>query len=340
MRFAVPLAAAGCAAFTAPPAPSQIRISEIRIDEPGPGLDPNEYVELAGPPGASLDGLTYLVLGDTTAAPLGSGVIESVIKLSGNVIPPSGFFVVAEPSFTLGTANLTKVLEFEDNDNVSHLLVSGFSGADEDDLDTDDDGVLDVTPWTSVIDRVAAIRQNNPPSSTEWHYGPPVVGPVGTSAPAHVFRNGASAVLSSWNIGATPLGVTDSPGAPNPAPTVSIAVGGTQRLALDAGPGFAGSLYVIVTNFTGTAPGLFVPPILLPLNFDTLVSLSLESANGPVWSNSLGFLDANGRAFAALNVPALPSDAMGLSLQSAAVLLGPLFVPLLASNPVPLDLVL
>ncbi|MGH7151111.1 MAG: hypothetical protein ACREIU_10450, partial [Planctomycetota bacterium] len=269
-----------------------------------------------------------------------SGVIEAVIELTGSAIPPSGFFVVAESTFSLGVANLTDFLEFEDGDNVTHLLVSGFTGADEDDLDTDDDGVLDVTPWASVVDRIAVIRQNNPPASTEWHYGPPVVGPVGTLAPGHVFRyGGGSAALSSWNIGTFQVGVTDSPGAPNPEPSISIALGGTQRLNLDAGPIHAGDLYVIVTNFTGTAPGIYVPPVQVPLNFDPLVSMSLESANGAIWTNTLGLLDADGRAFAAFNVPPLSGKAAGLSLHSAAVLLDPLFVPLLASNPVPLDLV-
>ena len=38
------------------------------------------------------------------------------------------------------------------------MVVSGFSGADGDDLDTDDDGVLDVTPWTAIVDCVALIE--------------------------------------------------------------------------------------------------------------------------------------------------------------------------------------
>ncbi|HEC20550.1 MAG TPA: hypothetical protein ENI97_14630, partial [Gammaproteobacteria bacterium] len=38
-----------------------ILINEIRIDQPGPDRD--EYFELAGIAGESLDGLSYLVLG-------------------------------------------------------------------------------------------------------------------------------------------------------------------------------------------------------------------------------------------------------------------------------------
>ena len=55
-----------------------VTISEIRIDQPG--SDNDEYFELAGAPGTSLDGLTYIVIGDGTN---GSGVIEAVVPLTG-----------------------------------------------------------------------------------------------------------------------------------------------------------------------------------------------------------------------------------------------------------------
>ena len=39
-----------------------IRINEVRLDQPG--ADNDEYLELRGAAGASLDGLTYVVIGD------------------------------------------------------------------------------------------------------------------------------------------------------------------------------------------------------------------------------------------------------------------------------------
>ena len=39
-----------------------MKINEIRIDQPG--TDNDEYFELLGEPNASLDGLTYIVIGD------------------------------------------------------------------------------------------------------------------------------------------------------------------------------------------------------------------------------------------------------------------------------------
>ena len=85
-------------------AAGHISISEIRIDQFGSDID--EYFELEGPAGASLDGLTYLVIGDGPLA-LGSGVVEEVTDLGGLSIPSSGFFVAAESSFTLGKADST-----------------------------------------------------------------------------------------------------------------------------------------------------------------------------------------------------------------------------------------
>jgi hypothetical protein len=72
-------------------------LSEIRIDQPG--TDDDEYFELSGDPGAALEGLTYLVIGDGAG---GSGVIEAVVDLSGQSVPTNGFFVAVESTFALG----------------------------------------------------------------------------------------------------------------------------------------------------------------------------------------------------------------------------------------------
>ena len=185
---------------------TDISINEIRIDQPS--TDNDEYFELAGNAGASLDGLTYLVIGDGASAD-GSGVIENVTDLSGQTIGSTGFFVAAESSFTLGSADLVTGLNFENSDNVTHLLVAGFSGASGDDLDVDDDGTLDVTPWTEMLDLIALVEEENPPSSTEYHYGPPSVGPDGFFVPGHAYL-----CEDGWRIGEFGGG-DDTPGAEN-----------------------------------------------------------------------------------------------------------------------------
>ncbi|MCW8984526.1 MAG: lamin tail domain-containing protein, partial [Thermoanaerobaculales bacterium] len=181
-------------------------ISEVRIDQPG--TDNDEYFELADVPGTSLDGLTYLVIGDGTG---GSGTIEAVVDLTGLSIPPSGYFVAAEGTFILGAADLTTSLNFENSDNVTHLLVSGFSGANGDDLDTDDDGILDTTPWTGLLDCVALVETVG---SGEQIYCTETVGPDGAFVPGHAYDCPAG-----WEIGAfDPASGDDTPGAANSCP--------------------------------------------------------------------------------------------------------------------------
>jgi predicted extracellular nuclease len=182
-----------------------VSLSEIRIDQPG--TDTDEYFELAGDDGTDLSGFTYIVIGDGSA---GSGVVEAVIDLSGESVPASGYFVAVEETFTstLGTATMTTTLNFENSDNVTHMLVWGFDGAQDDDLDTDDDGVLDTEPWEEVVDCVALVETEG---SGDQVYCETTVGPDGSYVPGHAY-----ACYGDWMIGAfDPEGGVDTPGAEN-----------------------------------------------------------------------------------------------------------------------------
>ena len=132
-----------------------VSINELRIDQSG--SDNDEYFELMGAAGTSLTNKTYIVIGDNSAGD--SGIIEAVVPLTGTVIPSGDHFLAAESTFSLGpTPDLTTTLNFENSDNVTHMLVTGFTGAVGDDLDTNNDGNLDVQPWTSMDDCVALIE--------------------------------------------------------------------------------------------------------------------------------------------------------------------------------------
>ncbi|HSH01044.1 MAG TPA: plastocyanin/azurin family copper-binding protein [Anaerolineae bacterium] len=193
-----------------PPPPPPVQINEIRIDEPG--SDTNEYAELIGPPGTSLDGVSYAILGDSGAG--GSGVFELIIDLTGETIPDSGYYVIAESGFTLGTANLTRNLNFENSDNVTHMLVWGLVAELGADIDPNDDGVWEATPWWEIIDTVALLENSAiPPVGTEWGYGDISVGPDNDQVPSHVYR--LAGLTSEWHIGVAEIGVTDSPGEAN-----------------------------------------------------------------------------------------------------------------------------
>jgi predicted extracellular nuclease len=102
------------------------------------GSDTAEFIEVAGVPSTDLSGLTVLEIeGDGS----GAGVIDGV--------------------FDVGTTNAdgywtTDFLNNEiENGTITLLLVEGFTGAAGDDLDTDDDGAPDSTPWSAVLDGVA-----------------------------------------------------------------------------------------------------------------------------------------------------------------------------------------
>jgi len=192
----------------APAVAHAVTINEIRIDNVG--ADTDEYFELAGTPGQSLDGYTYIVIGDGAG---GSGTIESVTDLTGQAIQADGYLAVHKSGTTPACSgyDVDLTLSFENNDNVTHMLVQGFTGANGDDLDTDDDGVLDAMPWSSVVDCVALVATLG---SGDLLYCSTQVGPDGNYVPGHVFRCG-----NTWQIG--PFGGTpctdtlDTPGADN-----------------------------------------------------------------------------------------------------------------------------
>lgn len=213
-------AAAFCALLSGPA--WAVQINEIRIDQPG--VDDDEYLELFGAPGTLLDGLSYIVIGDGSS---GSGQVEMALDLTGSAIPADGFFLAAEDGDTFGAAaDRITSLNFENSDNLTHLLVAGFTGANGDDLDADDDGTLETLPWTSIIDGLALVEDLTiPPSGTEFHYatqlGLPAVGPDGSSVPGHVFRlpDGGPFQIGSFD----PVGGRDTPGAANiPEPATFV----------------------------------------------------------------------------------------------------------------------
>jgi len=199
-------------------AAAQVTLNELRIDQPG--TDTDEYFELKGTPLTSLTGLWYIVIGDGAGV---CGTVETVVDLTGYSIQDDGYAAFTDSD--AGVDILTgydyvlpgNALNFENSDNVTHLVVSAFTGAINDDLDTNDDGVLDVTPWTTVVDGVALSEGTVPNCLTDEYYYTPggisVVGPDGINVPGHVWR---CEDTSAWQIGNFDITVgVDSPGAAN-----------------------------------------------------------------------------------------------------------------------------
>ena len=138
------------------PEPMQPKINEFSASTTGTDV---EYIEIFGDP--STDYSTYTILeieGDYSLTyPNPPGTVDEVISIG------------TTDSVGLWLANLpANALE---NGTITLLLVKEFTGALNQDLDPDNDGVFDVTPWTAIVDAVAI----NDGGTTDKSYGIPVL---------------------------------------------------------------------------------------------------------------------------------------------------------------------
>jgi len=152
----------------APPAPS-VALNELAVSTTGTDW---EFAELIGTPGRALDGVALLQLD-------GDGEIRSILDFGGQSLGENGFFLAGSAQAT-STFGVTPDLAFDNNTftntSSTFLLVEGFTGASQfDDLDTDDDGTLDATPFAGILDSVAVIGADTPLT-----YSPNVIGPDGS----------------------------------------------------------------------------------------------------------------------------------------------------------------
>jgi len=103
------------------------------------GSDTNEFVEIMGDANTDLSNFWILQIeGDSSSS---TGRIVSAVQVGTTDV--NGYFATDFSSNTYqnGTSSL--------------LLVEGFTGAVDDDIDTNDDGSIDNAPWASVVDSVA-----------------------------------------------------------------------------------------------------------------------------------------------------------------------------------------
>jgi predicted extracellular nuclease len=115
-----------------------------------------EYVEIFGEPNTDYSAYTVLEIeGDGS----GAGYVDEVISLG--TTDASGFYLADLPANAL------------ENGTVSLLLVKNFTGVLGDDLDTDNDGNFDTTPWDAIVDGVSV----NDGGSGDLTYGVPALGP-------------------------------------------------------------------------------------------------------------------------------------------------------------------
>ena len=139
---------ATCAAGPADPVINEFSASTTGTDV--------EYVEIFGDPSTDHSAYTLLEIeGDSGTA---VGTVDEVIPLG--TTEANGLYLVNLAANAL------------ENGTISLLLVEGFAGALGDDLDTDNDGVLDITPWDAIVDSVAV----NDGGAGDITYGSPTLG--------------------------------------------------------------------------------------------------------------------------------------------------------------------
>ncbi len=180
-----------------------VQINEIRIDQPSSDVD--EYFELKGSPNESLDGLSYIVIGDGST---GDGTLDTAVSLDGLRLNSEGLLLIAKSTLTLATPELVRSFSFENSDNVTHALINNLTVSSGDDLDADDDGVLDPGIAAQIIDSIALVET---PTTGDAFYGTTTIGPDGSFVPGHVFN-----CPDGWQIGEfVPAESNDTPGMNN-----------------------------------------------------------------------------------------------------------------------------
>jgi hypothetical protein len=175
------------------------------------GSDTHEFVEVFGDPDTDYSTYTVLQLEGDSSSGSPAGVIDSVIGVGTS--DASGFWV---------TPYLANELE---NGTMTLLLVESFSGSDGDDLDTNDDGSFDATPWTRLVDAVAiADGGGSDVVYSAVVFGPNFDGTPFTPGGASRFPDGTSSwVRNDFDLAGIPgftgtLGpdeALNTPGAPN-----------------------------------------------------------------------------------------------------------------------------
>ncbi|QOJ01586.1 MAG: hypothetical protein HRU70_14300 [Phycisphaeraceae bacterium] len=163
MKNTVRLSAlAGLAAAGVAHAQPVLRFNEVLVNPPGTdqGL---EFIELkSATPNFDMSGLFIITIdGDNT----NRGDVDQVLSLEGLSTGANGLFLWRDGALALfpepEAATSIFIQDFVpdlENGACTWLIVRGFTGRVGDDLDTNNDGILDVFPWAEVIDAVSYIE--------------------------------------------------------------------------------------------------------------------------------------------------------------------------------------
>lgn len=216
MRFYSVAVCLGIACLLAPKANAAIVINEMLINHSSSltaADQDREFLEFRSTTGGveAMTGLTFIYIeGDGGNA----GIIDFALDLSPFSTGTNGLVVftdgltdwdpAADPATPINAVEFTNDDGGGDdleNGSATFAIVSGFTGAGGDDLDTDNDGALDVSPWTEVVSVVGWTEAS---TSTETAYaaalgGTQFTGNVGVFDPdAYVLAPDGEFVFDSF----------------------------------------------------------------------------------------------------------------------------------------------
>ncbi len=163
-----------CAAI-ASAAGAQVQFNEVLVNPPGSD-NGNEFIELkSSVPNYDMTGLTIVVIEGDCGAGCVAGTIDVVLNLGGKSTGSNSLFLWRDAASVLppGPDPATPVFVQDfvpdlENGSNTWLIVTGFTGSVTQDLDANNDGILDSTPWTAVIDALGYKDGNN--RSTHLQY--------------------------------------------------------------------------------------------------------------------------------------------------------------------------
>ncbi len=114
--------------------------------------------------------------------------------------------------------------------------------------------------------------------------------------------------------------------------SISLSAGGTQDWTLDASVSLASSIYLVLGTMSPSAQTT-IGHTAIPLVADAYFFFTAENANGAIYSQSLGFLDASGDASSSLRVAAGTDPGLaGWDLYHAFVVYDPVTLVVVAAS--------
>ncbi len=145
-----------------------LAFNEIFINAPGAD-NGQEFIELRGNDGETVDNVTILAVDNDGAA---IGTILNAVNISSSItVGENGLLLVRDSATVLSPVphvetriRVTDFVPDLDDNSITFLLVTGFSGSVGNDLDTNDDGAVDSTPWASLLDALYIADPSGEPS--------------------------------------------------------------------------------------------------------------------------------------------------------------------------------